>query len=207
MVEQYRSHVHVSRETHERLDRFVALFEKWTSKTNLVARSTRADLADRHIADSLQLLRLAPEPAHWIDLGSGAGFPGLIVGIAYAEREAGWVDLVESNRKKAAFLRAVIAETGARAAVHAARIEAMPAALPACDRLSSRALADLDRLLTLSRPWFETNRGCQAWFHKGRDYQREVHKARGRWKFDLVEHRSSLEPDSVILQIENLGSR
>ena len=196
----------VSRETQERLARFLVLFDKWSAKTNLVARSTRASVVRRHVADSLQLLDLTPEPAHWVDLGSGAGFPGLIVAIAYADIQAGWVDLVESNRKKAAFLRAAIVETGARAAVHATRIEAAQAALPLCDRVSARALTDLEQLLALSRPWFEANRSCQGWFHKGRDYRREVDKARGRWRFDLVEHRSSLEPDSVILQIENLES-
>ena len=194
----------VSRETRARLDRFSALFEKWSAMTNLVAASTRRDLANRHIADSLQLWRLAPEPAHWIDLGTGGGFPGLILGIVYAEGGSGWVDLVESNRKKASFLRSAILETGARARVHAARIEDVSAAIPECDRISSRALADLDRLLSLSQPWFLARRDCQAWFHKGRDYRAEVDKARGRWRFDLVEHRSSLVPDSVILQIENL---
>lgn len=206
MVDSYESIPCVSRETRDRLGRFAALFEKWASKTNLVAQSTKARMPQRHIADSLQLLNLVPDPAHWVDLGSGGGFPGLIVAIAYAEKRAGWVDLVESNLKKAAFLRAAIAETGARATVHAVRIEDVAAALPTCDHLSSRALADLDQLLAFSRPWFQVNPRCQGWFHKGRDYRREVEKARGRWRFDLLEHRSRLEPDSVILQIGNLQS-
>lgn len=194
----------VSRETRSRLVRFVELFDKWSQTINLIAPSTRPDLVRRHIADSIQLLRLAPFAGHWIDLGSGGGFPGLIVAIVLAEQGQGWVDLVESSQKKAAFLRVAIQETGARANVHPRRIEAMPAVVPHCDFVSARALTDLDRLLELARPWFAANPQCIAWLHKGRDYRCEIAKARGRWQFDLVEHASEIEADSVILQVENL---
>ena len=196
----------VSRETRERLDIFLDLFAQWSGKTNLVAASTRRDVVHRHIGDSLQLLRLVPEPSKWVDLGSGAGFPGLILAIAWADTSGAWVDLVESNRKKAAFLRAVVAATGAAASVHPDRIEAVYDKIPVRDRIASRALADLDQLLSLSEPWFRSNPTCEAWFHKGRDYRREIDEARGRWQFDLVEHPSAIEPDSVILQIANLKS-
>ena len=154
----------------------------------------------------MQLYRLAPEPLRWVDLGSGAGFPGLILAIALADETQSWVHLIESNRKKAAFLQAAVAETGARASVHPRRIEAIYDEIPTCDRIASRALTDLPGLLGLSAPWFAANPACQAWLHKGRDYRRELSDARGRWRFDLVEHRSEVEPDSVILQIETLES-
>ncbi len=194
----------VSRETQKRIGHFLLLLEKWSRTTNLIARSTLGDVARRHVADSLQLLDLVPAPAHWIDLGSGAGFPGLILAIAFAEQEAGWVDLVESNRKKAGFLRLAIAETGARATVHPMRIETVGASIGTCDHISARALAPLDHLFSFAEPWFQSNPACQAWFHKGRDYQKELDKARGSWRFDLVEHQSSVGQDSFILQIENL---
>ncbi|MGN6550410.1 MAG: 16S rRNA (guanine(527)-N(7))-methyltransferase RsmG [Pararhizobium sp.] len=194
----------VSRETAERLQAFAALFERWSQRINLVSARTRGELLTRHIADSLQIARLNPNPKIWIDLGSGGGFPGLITGIALAEAGEGWVHLVESNHKKAAFLRAAIVDTGARASVHPERIEAVQIA--ACDAVSARALAELDALLALSQRWV-SRPGVTAWFHKGRDYAREVAKARARWNFDLIEHASTIEPDSVILEIRNLAGR
>ncbi|TPW27271.1 16S rRNA (guanine(527)-N(7))-methyltransferase RsmG [Pararhizobium mangrovi] len=193
----------VSRETQTRLDRFLALFAQWSARMNLVSASTRNDVVERHVADSLQLYRLVGT-RQWLDLGSGAGFPGLIVAIALAERNEGWVDLVESNRKKAAFLRVAVLETGARASVHDVRAEAMIDRVPDCDAVSSRALAPLDQLLGLAEPWLCKGTRTKGWFHKGRDHRSEVSKARGSWQFDLVEHPSRIDRDSVILQIANL---
>src|SRR5262245_30662832 len=127
----------VSRETHERLSIFADLFQKWSKSINLVAPSTRDDLWNRHIADSSQIFQLFPIPAQWIDLGSGGGFPGVITAIFLAERNDGWVHLVESNNKKAAFLRIALAETGARGSVHPIRIEQAPVQLPVCDAISA----------------------------------------------------------------------
>lgn len=193
----------VSRETAERLQRFATLFGKWAKSINLVAPSTRHDVFRRHIGDSLELARLAPGDRKWIDLGSGGGFPGLVTAIVLAEAGHGWVDLVESNNRKAAFLRAAILETGARAAVHPIRIEAASEILHDHDAVSARALAGLDELLELASPWLIEGR-AEAWFHKGRDYRREVEQAHGSWRFDLIEHPSGIAPDSVILQIRNL---
>ena len=95
----------VSRETAARLDRFVALLLDWQRRINLIASSTEAKLWTRHVADSLQLLALAPEARRWVDLGSGGGFPGLVIACALADTEGAEVHLVESNAKKAAFLR------------------------------------------------------------------------------------------------------
>jgi 16S rRNA (guanine527-N7)-methyltransferase len=196
----------VSRETQERLEHFAALFGKWAATINLVAPSTLSELWKRHIADSAQIYQLSPGDQRWIDLGSGGGFPGIITAIFLAESRTGWVHLVESNQKKAAFLRVVLSETGARGSVHPVRIEAAVTELKACDRISARALAELDLLLNYTSAWM-IGEDTRAFFHKGRDYRAEVEKARGRWTFDLVEHQSAVEQDSVILEVSNLKHR
>ncbi len=195
----------VSRETEERLTIFVALFQKWAKAINLVAPSTLLEVWNRHIVDSAQIYALRPGARIWADLGSGGGFPGIVTGILLAGIGDGWVHLVESNNKKAAFLRTAILETGARASVHAIRIEQAPAVIERCDAISARALADLDLLLEFGLPWAERNPDLSFFLHKGRDYQREVDKALGRWRFDLVKHASVVEPDSVVLEIAKLS--
>ncbi|MDM9624485.1 16S rRNA (guanine(527)-N(7))-methyltransferase RsmG [Rhizobium sp. S152] len=194
----------VSRETQERLEHFVALFQKWAKSINLTAPSTISDAWKRHIADSAQIFQLQQQPAHWTDLGSGGGFPGIITAIFLAETKDGWVDLVESNNKKAAFLRTALRETGARGTVHALRIEDAPSVIKSVDLVSARALAELDKLFHFIQPWAEENGALKSMLHKGRDYRRELDKAHGSWSFDLVEHPSAVEQDSVILEISNL---
>lgn len=196
----------VSRETRERLDIFAALFLKWAKAINLVAPSTKEDVWTRHIWDSAQIFDLAPKPGIWVDLGSGGGFPGIITAILLSELEAGWVHLVESNQKKASFLRVALASTGARGSVHPVRIEEAPEIVAKCDYISARALADLDKLLNYASPWM-IDRPSTAFFHKGRDYQKELTKAHGGWDFDLVKHQSSIQTDSVVLEIGNLRRR
>src|SRR5262245_22731226 len=123
----------VSRETQERLEHFVALFQKWAKTINLTAPSTLNDAWNRHIADSAQIFQIQSSPLTWIDLGSGGGFPGVVTAIMLAELGGGWVHLVESNRKKAAFLRAALRETGARGSIHTERIEDAPSIVEKCD--------------------------------------------------------------------------
>jgi len=197
----------VSRETMGRLETFIALFQKWAKAINLVAPSTLAEAWKRHVVDSMQIYSLHPGPRTWVDLGSGGGFPGIVTGILLAGKGAGWVHLVESNNKKAAFLRTAILETGARASVHAIRIEDASAEIQRCDAISARALADLDLLMQFGLPWAEQNPSLRFFLHKGRDYQREVDKALGRWRFDLVKHASIVEPDSVVLELSNLSRK
>ncbi|WP_439626283.1 16S rRNA (guanine(527)-N(7))-methyltransferase RsmG [Shinella sp.] len=197
--------LNVSRETVDRLNAFVVLFQKWAKSINLVAPSTLSEVWSRHIVDSLQIYSLSPGPRTWVDLGSGGGFPGIVTGILLAGSGDGWVHLVESNNKKAAFLRTAILETGARASVHAIRIEDAPAAIAHCDAISARALADLDLLMDFGLPWAERNADLRFFLHKGRDYQREIDKALGRWRFDLVKHASIVEPDSVVLELSKLS--
>lgn len=197
----------VSRETRERLEAFGALFLKWSKVINLVAPSTVAELWSRHIEDSLQIYSLSPGAQRWIDLGSGGGFPGIVTAICLAEVGDGWVHLVESNNKKAAFLRTALQETGARGSVHALRIETAPDSLGYCDRVSARALAELDVLCEFIEPWTIRNPNLHAFLHKGRDYRREVEVSRRRWNLDLVEHPSAVEKDSVILEISDLSRK
>ncbi|MBG0508540.1 16S rRNA (guanine(527)-N(7))-methyltransferase RsmG [Agrobacterium sp. MOPV5] len=197
----------VSRETQERLEHFVELFKKWNRTTNLVAPSTLAELWNRHVADSAQIFQLSPQPKKWIDLGSGGGFPGVVTAIFLAELSDGWVDLVESNNKKAAFLRIALKETGARGAVHPVRIETASEIIKNCDAVSARALAELDLLFDYIHPWAQNNPNLKAYFNKGRDYDSEVQKAHGRWEFGLVKHQSAIEADSVVLEISNLALR
>ncbi|MBY2935907.1 16S rRNA (guanine(527)-N(7))-methyltransferase RsmG [Rhizobium leguminosarum] len=194
----------VSRETQERLQHFAVLFQKWAKAINLVAPSTLDDLWHRHIADSSQVFQINPQAISWVDLGSGGGFPGVITAIFLAELKEGWVHLVESNHKKAAFLRTALRETNARGSVHILRIEDAYAEVGECDAISARALADLDGLIEYSAPWMLGKENCRGIFHKGRDYLREVNKARGRWEFDLLEHKSAVEQESVILEVSNL---
>lgn len=195
----------VSRETLDRLEHFVQLFEKWSRTINLVAPSTLPDIWNRHILDSLQLYALNPGAKRWIDLGSGGGFPGVITAILLLETDGGHVDLIESNQKKAAFLRQALLETGANGTVHAVRIEEASQRFNGYNAISARAVANLDALLAYSADWMA--QGATAWFHKGRDYQAEIEKARGGWGFDLVKHPGKVDADSIILEISNLSRR
>ncbi|WP_420407732.1 16S rRNA (guanine(527)-N(7))-methyltransferase RsmG [Hoeflea sp.] len=194
----------VSRETAERLRVYADLVRKWQSSINLISPKTLPDLWTRHVLDSLQLFALRREPAVWMDMGSGAGFPGLVTAICLADSGKGWVHLVESNNKKAAFLRQAIAQTGARASVMPVRIDAAAKSLPDIDAISARALAPLTDLLFHSAPFAARNPSIRLWFHKGLDYAEEVRSARDLWAFDLVEHNSQFQDGSVILEIGNL---
>ena len=194
----------VSRETGERLSAYVALLGKWQRAENLIAPSTLPQVWRRHVADSAQLVTLFPEVRKWLDLGSGGGFPGVVVAILLAESRGAAVHLVESNRKKCAFLRQAIRVTGAPATVHEGRIESVVAAWsdPAIERISARALAPLTELLSLAAPLME--QGVPAAFHKGQDFVREISEATQSWAFDLVKHDSRVGDGSAILDIRHL---
>jgi 16S rRNA (guanine527-N7)-methyltransferase len=198
--------IQVSRETEARLDRFVELLIHWQNSINLVAPSTLPHLWTRHIADSLQLLTLVEARKLWIDLGSGGGFPGMIIASSLAEHSGAMVHLVESNRKKAAFLREAIRVTGAPAKVHATRIEDFTAEfLQQPDVVSARALAPLSELLGLAYPLLKT--GGNGLFPKGQDVGAELTEAAKYWKFehDLVPSLTS--PDGQIVVVRALAPR
>lgn len=193
----------VSRETIERLTTYLALLEKWNPRINLVSKSTLPDAWTRHIADSLQLLSLAPrEWRRWVDLGSGGGFPGLVVAIAAMDMGADVaVTLVESDQRKAEFLRTVIRETGAPAKVIAQRIEKIPSLQ--ADVISARALADLSTLLG-----FVEKHGTEqtvALFQKGETWQKELSDAKVHWAFSHVPCKSKTDEKSVILKIQGVA--
>ncbi len=192
----------VSRETFERVLAFEQNFLKWAERINLSAPSTLKETWNRHILDSAQLAKLAPTAKNWLDIGSGGGFPGAIIAILVTEREGASVDLVESNRKKAAFLQTTLGLLKARARVHPRRVEDVYGVVKQPEIVTARALAPLPALLDLTAPWLTV--GARALFHKGRDYRTEVKESLLQWSFDLIEHRSSVDPDSVVLEIRNL---
>ena len=165
--------VPVSRETEARLDAFVALLDRWRRKTNLVASSTFPSVWTRHIADSAQLPALVPEARRWLDMGSGAGFPGLVIAIQLADIPGAVVHCAESDRKKAAFLREAARATGAAAVIHPERVEAIePESLGPVDAVTARAFAPLPITLELARPWIE--RGAIAVFPRGESAKDQI---------------------------------
>jgi 16S rRNA (guanine527-N7)-methyltransferase len=194
----------VSRETRRRLEDYQTLFDKWSSRINLTAASTKGDFWQRHIADSAQLLDLAPDARHWVDLGSGGGFPGMVIAVLLEGVEGSSVELVESNRKKTAFLQAVKTKCAPSAIIHADRIECVVPRIAVPDIVTARALAGLPALLNMTSPWLTA--GSRALFHKGRGYAAEIEESHANWKFDLVVHESRIDADSVILDVTNLRS-
>ncbi|ESZ10397.1 16S rRNA (guanine(527)-N(7))-methyltransferase RsmG [Mesorhizobium sp. L48C026A00] len=192
----------VSRETFERLVEFETVFQKWNRRINLAAQSTQGDVWRRHILDSAQLARIKPEAKRWLDLGSGGGFPGLVLAFLLAERDGASIDLVESNRKKASFLQAVVGQFNLPARVFARRIDDAYAFVSTPQIVTARALASLPVLLELSAPWLTA--GAYGLFHKGRDYRSEVAESAQRWSFDLVEHASATDAHGVILELSDL---
>jgi 16S rRNA (guanine527-N7)-methyltransferase len=199
----------VSRETLDRLCAYRALLEEWQRKTNLVGRDSLQSFWSRHVGDSLQCLNVAPEARRWLDLGSGGGFPGMVIAIAHAGDGTRIHHLVESNRRKCAFLRAVSLRCQAGTKIYAERIEKAIAQFDAetipFDVITARALAPLPLLLEMAAPVLYGDAiGC---FHKGRDFRRELEDSRGLWDFDLIVHQSRIAADSVLLEIRNLSAR
>src|SRR3984885_14237965 len=192
-----------SRETIARLDRFVELLVAWQQHTNLIARSTMPTLWTRHVADSLQLVGLAPDARIWADLGTGGGFPGLVVACAVAETEGAHVHLVESIGKKATFLREAVRVTGAPATVHAMRIEDFVDNAPeSIDVVTARALAPLPKLLALVYPLLK--KGALGLFPKGQDVASELTEAAKYWKIEHSLIRSRTDAKAQILVVRHL---
>ncbi|NBN65588.1 16S rRNA (guanine(527)-N(7))-methyltransferase RsmG [Microvirga tunisiensis] len=197
----------VSRETEERLKTYVDLVLRWQPAQNLISPATIPEIWRRHVADSLQPHLVRPEAKRWVDLGSGAGFPGIVTAILLADTPGAHVYFVESNQRKAAFLRTALRETGSSGTVLPVRIESAAEQWThgPVDAVSARALASLDALLHYCRRFMEE--GAVAVFHKGRDFQREVNEASHAWGFDLVEKVSLIDPESRMLILSNLAAR
>jgi 16S rRNA (guanine527-N7)-methyltransferase len=191
----------VSRETAARLDRFVALLLKWQGVTHLIAPSTVPKLWTRHIADSLQLIDLAPDAKIWVDLGTGGGFPGLVIGCALYGMAGRTVHLVESNAKKAAFLREAVAATESPAVVHAVRMEKFVESFAGrTDIVTARAVSPLDLLLGQCLPLLR--QGAVGLFPKGQDVEAELTEASRCWKMaaDLVPSRTDSKARIVMIR-------
>ena len=190
-----------SHETSERLRAYGALLRKWNRRINLVAPGTIDDLEDRHIADCHQLADLAKvEAGTWVDLGSGGGLPGLVMAIATADSAACWV-MVESDQRKAAFLRTVIRELDlSRASVLTGRIEALPPI--GADGLTARALAPLPRLLPYLQRHLRPS--GTAWLMKGRNWRQELEAARDGFSFTTEVYPSQTDPEAAILKLSDI---
>lgn len=199
----------VSHETEERLDRFVTLLLQWQAKTNLVAPSTLPMIWTRHIADSLQLLKLIDDSVArkvWVDLGSGGGFPGIVVAAALAERTQMTVHLVERTAKKAAFLREALRVTGGRGEVHLMDIgDFVDRFREKPDYISARALASLNVLLGFMAPLAGEN--TRALLMKGQDVDSELTEATRYWKFEVASHPSLTDAGGKIIEIQRLERR
>ncbi|MBS9721632.1 16S rRNA (guanine(527)-N(7))-methyltransferase RsmG [Tianweitania sp. BSSL-BM11] len=190
----------VSRETAEKMIRLEAFFLKWAKTINLVSPATLNVAWHRHFLDSAQIWRWRGSTKSWIDLGSGSGFPALV--IAVLETKSGSkVTLVESNVKKSAYLRQAIAALDLNAEVLTIRVEELDASLLSAPEttITARAFAPLDRMLDWTNGFGSPS--SRALLHKGRGFQDELADARRLWAFDLLEHASLVDSDSVILDI------
>ena len=193
--------VDVSRETFERLNALHELVLKWNKTINLISKSSIPELWDRHIWDSAQIAGLHKSGKKWVDIGSGGGFPGLVVAIMSLEtapdRE---MMMIESDVRKAAFLRTVIRELGLNAKVLVERIE--NAAPQVADVLSARALAELPVLMAFAER--HSAPGCAALFMKGTTWEKELRKASELWSFEVKTHKSRTDPAAVILELKDI---
>src|SRR5216683_7197270 len=196
----------VSRETEVRLDRYVALLLEWQAKTNLVAPSTLSNLWTRHISDSLQILSLAPSAKTWADLGSGGGFPGVVVACALAEIPGANVHLIERNAKKAAFLREALRVTSAQGTVHLADIgDSVDRITGPVDCVTARALAPLHQLIGFAEPL--VGKGAKALFLKGQDVEAELTEATKYWNIQPRLHSSRTGGHGWIVELDRIERR
>ena len=210
-----QSSLDVSRETSDKLTAFEQVFHKWSTKINLVAPSTKDDFLQRHIVDSAQLYPILQGQGAVADLGSGGGFPGIITAILASE-SGRKCHLVESNNKKAAFLRTALYECDVEASVHPVRVEASYDAVGKVEWVTARALASLHQLLVWSESWTSSSTGqdtgstnsnatpAKLLLPKGRNVSQEIEEARRGFSFDLIEHRSIVDRESCILEISHI---
>jgi len=187
--------LNVSRETIDKFQAYLTLLEKWQRRINLVANSTLADAWQRHILDSGQLVDYyPPQTRHILDVGSGAGFPGLVLSIMGGVT----VDLVESDQRKAVFLSTVIRELGLPAKVHNQRIENMPKLYP--DVITARALAPVPKLLNLIETQLSSS--CVCLFLKGASVEDELTNLQSYSTINATTHPSLSGPTGVVLELK-----
>lgn len=210
--EAFRETFDVSRETLKLLDMYSETLAKWQRKINLVAPSTVAEVWQRHFADSAQLARLMPDrPGPHVDLGSGAGFPGLVLAILRAERFGGGegekTTLIESDTRKAAFLREVARIINIPVDIDARRIElhSNKGSFDSVNVVTARALAPLDRLLAYSSSFFSSD--TIGIFPKGRSVEDEIEEAMKRFDFEYRLVPSMTDPEGRIVVVTRLGPK
>jgi 16S rRNA (guanine527-N7)-methyltransferase len=192
--------VPVSRETEDRFAAFVDLIARWRKTTNLISESTFASVWTRHIADCAQLLALAPAAKLWVDMGSGAGFPGLVIAIQLAGVPGAIVHCIESDQRKCAFLREAVRATGAAATIHPERVEAIePSSLEAVDAVTARAFAPLSRTLELARPWIM--RGAVGVFPRGESAKDQVAALSEASAYEIEALQSVIDTKATILRV------
>lgn len=196
----------VSRETEVRLDRYVELLLAWQAKTNLVAPSTLPNLWTRHISDSLQLLDIAPSAKIWVDLGSGGGFPGVVLACELAKTPGAMVHMVERNAKKAAFLREALRVTDSPGTIHLADIgDSVDRISGPVDCVTARAVAPLHRLIGFAELLMK--RGAKALFLKGQDVDAELTEATKYWNMKPHLHSSRTGGHGWIVELDQIERR
>ena len=201
-IEEFQRATNVSRETLDKLICYSELLVKWQKSINLVSNSTLSDMWRRHFYDSAQLIDYIKEqekPLKILDLGSGAGFPGVVLSIM----GAGQVHLVEGVGKKCSFIKQIIQKTAIDAIVHNERIENMD--VFAVDLITSRACADLEKLLDLTAKYIGPDTECL--FLKGEKAEEEIKRASDKWDFRIKKYTSKSEESGMILKLSNIRAR
>lgn len=192
----------ISQEIRARLETYQTLLEKWQKTINLVAPSTLPEAWTRHFEDSLQIIPYIPSSVRTVyDLGSGAGFPGLVLAIARPDLD---VHLLESDQRKGEFLRTISRETSTPVSIHSGRIEALAQTLPAPDLVTARALAPIADILDLAAPWISQNPDLVFVLHKGKTAPEELLKAEEKWSFEVGLIKSQTDPSGFLVHLDQV---
>jgi len=193
----------LSPETKEKLKAYYNLLLKWQKRINLISPNTIDTAWDRHFEDSIQLTQLMPQDGTLYDLGSGAGFPGLILAITCPHLD---VHLIESDQKKCAFLKTVSRETGAKVTIHNKRIEQCHD-LPAPHIITARALSSLNSLFDYTAPWIKENPEITLLFPKGRNAEQEEEELKHTWLYNKQTYTSVTDTEAQILKFNNIRAQ
>ena len=205
-IQAVKNIIELSNDTETKLENYVRLVCEWQKIHNLVSSASLANIWSRHIADSVQTHLALPKAQRWVDFGSGAGFPGVILAILLTSKANSVVNLVESNRKKAMFLQTVAREIEIPVQVHCERIENFVANwVGDIDGVAARALTNLDDLCGYAEKLVKL--GATAVFHKGQRYQEEIDKATKKWDIKLQIKKSEIDPNGCLLIIDYINSK